>query len=103
MQQVNDYDTVFALHEACLQISRRAINETKPVMMDSQNSSSLSILNQILQTHYRLNAEPPTKPLIVRNDLFDLSTATDAYGPRSVVGLSLLEWWGGEYEVRSKI
>jgi hypothetical protein len=34
--------------------------------------------------------------------LFDLCTATDLSGPRSVVGLSLLEWWASDYEVHDR-
>lgn len=102
MQQISDHDTVFALHESCLQISRHAIDHFKPVAPAGQELSSLSILNSILQSRYRENAKRTKQnDLVGRNDLFKLGTATDTNGPRSVIGLSLLEWWAGEYEVRS--
>ena len=101
MQQLGDHDTVFPLHEDCLKISRRAIKHLIPTTLGSRPSAScLSILNSILQSRFRDNAKS-TKPsdLVARNDLFDLCTATDLNGPRSVVGLSLLEWWASDYEV----
>lgn len=102
MQRVEDHDTVFPLHEDCLQISRRAIDQLKPVAPDGQGFPSLSILNTMLQSRYRRNANRASPDdFIARNDLFDLCTATDAHGPRSVIGLSLLEWWAGSYEVSS--
>lgn len=102
MQQIDEHDTIFPLHEDCLQISRRAINHLKPAALDARELPTLSTLNTILQCRYRDNVKR-TKPdeLIARNDLFDLCTATDTNGPRSVIGLSLLEWWAGGYEVRS--
>jgi hypothetical protein len=102
MQRVQDFDTVFPLHEDCLQISRRVIDNLQPVTPDGQYRSSLSILNEILQSRYRNNAKRAgPDSLIARNDLFDMCTATDTNGPRSVIGLSLLEWWEGLYDVSS--
>jgi hypothetical protein len=105
MQQLGDHDTVFPLHEDCLQISRRAIKHLIPTTLGSRPSAScLSILNSILQSRFRDNARS-AKPsdLVARNDLFDLCTATDLNGPRSVVGLSLLEWWASDYEVHDRV
>ncbi|KAF1927976.1 uncharacterized protein M421DRAFT_421180 [Didymella exigua CBS 183.55] len=102
MQQAQDYDTVFPLHEDCLQISRRVIDHLQPVASDGQSRSSLSILNEILQSRFRQNAKRArSDSLIARNDLLDLCTATDMNGPRSVIGLSLLEWWEGLFDVSS--
>lgn len=100
MQQIEDYDTIFPLHEDCLQISRRAIDYLQPVLTHGESLSSLSILNRILQSRYCKNArQSKHDSLVARNDLLELCTATDKDGPRSVVALSLLQWWGGEYEV----
>lgn len=33
-----------------------------------------------------------------RNDLFDLCSTSDLYGPRSVLAMNNLEWWAGDYE-----
>ncbi|KAJ4986271.1 hypothetical protein SVAN01_08206 [Stagonosporopsis vannaccii] len=99
MQQLEAHDTIFPLHEDCLQISRRAIDNLKPATPATQHVSSLSILNTILQSRFRNNTKCTRyNDLIARNDLFQLCTATDSTGPRSVVGLSLLEWWAGGYE-----
>lgn len=104
MQQLGEHDTIFPLHEGCLQISRRAIDHVKPASPAAQNVSSLSILNNILQSRYRNNANcTKSNDLIARNDLFQLCAATDSTGPRSVVSLSLLEWWAGDYEVRNHV
>lgn len=101
MQQLEDYDTIFPLHEDCLHISRRAIDHLEPVAPGAQAVSSLSILNKMLQTRYRHNGTcSRTSDAVARNDLFQLCTATTTSGPRAVVSLSLLEWWAGEYEVR---
>jgi hypothetical protein len=35
------------------------------------------------------------------NDILDLCERSAVYGPRSVLSLSRLEWWGGEYDVRN--
>lgn len=102
MQRIQDYDTVFPLHEDCLHISRRVIDCLQPATHHGQIRSSLSILNEILQSRYRHNIKAArSDDLITRNDLFGLSTATDTTGPKSVVGLSLLEWWEGLYDVSS--
>lgn len=102
MQQIQDYDTVFALHEGCLQISRRVIEHLQPVTPGVRRRSSLSILNQILQSRFRRNARCAiSKSPIAKNDLFDLCIATGTNGARSVVSLSLLEWWEGLYDVSS--
>lgn len=102
MQQIEDHDTIFPLHEDCLRISQHAVDSLNPVTRGDQEKSSLSILNTILQSRYCKNARHTKHDsLVARNDLLNLCTATDTNGPRSVVGLSLLQWWGGEYEVRS--
>ncbi|KAF2630999.1 hypothetical protein BU25DRAFT_418650 [Macroventuria anomochaeta] len=99
MQQINNHDSIFPLHETCLQISRCAIDHLRPVALGSHEPSSLSILNTMLQSRYRKSSKRTKHDdLIAKNDLFDLCTATDTNGPRSVVGLSLLEWWAGGYE-----
>ncbi|KAH6614020.1 hypothetical protein C7974DRAFT_69037 [Boeremia exigua] len=99
MQPVAEHDTIFPLHDDCLQICRRAIDCLKPSLPDAQKVSSLSILNTVLQTRYRNNVKcTKTNDIIARNDLFHLCAATETNGPRSVVGLSLLDWWAGAYE-----
>ncbi|UPX18770.1 uncharacterized protein EKO05_0009061 [Ascochyta rabiei] len=99
MQQIGNYDTVFPLHENCLQISRRVIDQFKPMIESDDGLSSLSTLNKMLQSRYRQNARCTNdNSIVAKNDLFDLCTATGTHGPRSVVGLSLLEWWEGAYE-----
>ncbi|KAJ8116451.1 hypothetical protein OPT61_g2139 [Boeremia exigua] len=99
MQQIDQHDTVLPLHEDCLQISRRAIDRVKPTMPDAHTVSSLSILNTMLQSRYRDNGKYTTSnDTVARNDLFNLCAATETNGPRSVVGLSLLDWWAGAYE-----
>jgi hypothetical protein len=104
MQRIEDYDTVFALHEDCLQISRRVIEYLQPVELDGQNRSSLSILNEILQSRYRKNAQRANpNSRIENNDLFDMCIATETNGPKSVISLSLHEWWEGLYDVSSHI
>lgn len=100
MQQVHGHDTLFALHEECLHIGRRAIEHYNLASLDAPATSSLSILNTLLQDRYRDQAKSTrSNDLIASNDLFDLCTATETGGPRSVVGLSLLEWWASDYEV----
>lgn len=102
MRRIQDYDTVFALHEDCLQISRRVIEYLQPVTPDGQHRSSLSILNEMLQSRYRKNAHRASPDsLIENNDLFSMCIATKTSGPRSVISLSLLEWWEGLYDVSS--
>lgn len=102
MQRIQDYDTIFALHEDCLQLSRRVIEHLRPVTPDGLDRSSLSILNEILQSRYRNNAKCVSPDnLIANNDIFNLNTATETNGPRSVISLSLMEWWEGLYDVCS--
>jgi hypothetical protein len=104
MQRIGDYDTVFALHEHCMQICLRVIEYHQPVAPTGQYRSSLSILNKILQTRYRKNAQRASPDSgIENNDLFDLCIATETNGPRSVISLSLHEWWEGLYDVSSCI
>jgi hypothetical protein len=104
MEQIGNYDTVFPLHESCLEISRRAIDHLKPAVTDSSELSSLAVLNKMLQSRYRDNAKRgKANDRVARNDLLGLCTGSDMDGPRSVVGLSLLEWWAGDYEVSSNL
>jgi hypothetical protein len=73
--------------------SKLKAGEQKPVLM---------ILSQLLNERFtQRNTGAIGSPQNV-NDLFDLSSCSTLYGPRSVLAMTKLEWWGGEYDVRSR-
>ena len=93
-----DADTLIPLHDACINISCRVIEYLHAKRMDSGPISALSVLNRLLQDRFRSNAHASFE---MRNDLFTLCATSEKYGPRSVMALNKLEWWGGEYEVHA--
>jgi hypothetical protein len=98
--QIDDHDTIFPMHEHCLQIARRAIDSVVSTVDVGQDTSSFTVLNKVLQSRYRDRAgRSKADDLITRKDLLNLCTSTSTEGPRGVIGLSLLEWWAGDYEV----
>ncbi|KAF1846506.1 uncharacterized protein K460DRAFT_281861 [Cucurbitaria berberidis CBS 394.84] len=95
LRDVSDTDTLLPLHEACMDISCRVIEHCHAKRMHTEPISALAVLNCLLQERFRSNAHASFE---MRNDLLDLCTASEKYGPRSVMALTKLEWWGGEYE-----
>lgn len=94
----SDADTLIPLHDACIDISCRVIEHSHARQMESERDPALAILNHLLQDRFRGNSHASFEK---RNDLFNLCAASDGYGPRSVMALTKLEWWGGEYEVHA--
>ncbi|KAJ4368387.1 hypothetical protein N0V83_006744 [Neocucurbitaria cava] len=91
----SDADTLFPLHDVCIKISCRIIDNSKANRTDIAQLPALTVLNRVLQTRFRANAHAPFE---MRNDILDLCAIWEEYLPRSVIGLTKLEWWGGEYE-----
>ncbi|CAO2654973.1 Nn.00g117060.m01.CDS01 [Neocucurbitaria sp. VM-36] len=90
-----DADTLFPLHDVCIDLSRRVIENLYTRRIYAQRVSALAVLNNLLQSRFRSNAHAPFE---TRNDILDICTVLDKYGSRSVMALTKLEWWGGEYE-----
>ncbi|KAH7398535.1 hypothetical protein BKA66DRAFT_556696 [Pyrenochaeta sp. MPI-SDFR-AT-0127] len=87
--------TLIALHDACISISCRVIEHLQTTRKDNEKTSSLLILNKTLQDRFRNGAHrSPRKD----RDLLDLGTTSKTFGPRSVLALNRLEWWGGYFE-----
>lgn len=92
--------SLFALHEACIEISCKAIDRSRSRLDELGEKPSLAVLYQLLSArflrrHTHRNSEDDTV-----NDLFDLCRASSLYGPRSVLALTKLEWWNGQHDVR---
>lgn len=95
---VDNAGTLFPLHEACISISCRAIEHIQSKSLLSNPKPALAVLNQLLQIRFKDRHARPGIPDHTRNDLFGLCERSDEYGPRSVMAMSKLEWWGGEYD-----
>lgn len=89
-------DTLIPLHDACIDISCRAIESRQNKSSSAKWKPALSVLNLLLQHRFRLKARSTFE---TRNDLLNLCKLHDHYGARSVLALSKVEWWGGVYEV----
>lgn len=100
----NDDPTVgalFPLHEACISISCSAIDHLRPRFIGGERKPALDVLNGLIETRFTSRRSCTDLPDSTHNDLFDLCAYSSLYGPRSVVAMTRLEWWGGEYDVGS--
>jgi hypothetical protein len=99
----NSSSTLFPLHEACIETSRRAIDYLQSQRNGIEREPTLAILYQFLNTRFleRHKSEDETDFFHQGNpnDVLDLCHCSKLYGPRSVLAMTRLEWWGGEYEV----
>jgi hypothetical protein len=87
------------LHEACIETSCRAIDHHRAIQTIPGGTTALATLYSIIDTRFRLkNPSTPLWPADI--DLFGLCACSNLYGPRSVLAMTKLEWWGGEYDVR---
>jgi hypothetical protein len=92
---------LFPLHEACIETSCQALDHHRAMQTDPGEKIALATLYNILDTRFRASTKGLCSPLQpVDIDLFDLCACSSLYGPRSVLAMTKLEWWGGEYEVR---
>ncbi|KAL5117885.1 hypothetical protein ACEQ8H_004203 [Pleosporales sp. CAS-2024a] len=93
--------TLFPLHEACIETSCRAIEASRNQATDdaSHQEATLTTLYQLLNSRFlgRQNARRD-KAEDSSKDIFDLCHRSTVYGPRSVLALTSLEWWGGHYD-----
>jgi hypothetical protein len=92
--------TLFPLHEACLEISCRAFNHLHSRRGLSDSESALKILYHFLNERFLHHHRAARHNDPVVNDIFDLRHRSKLYGPRSVIAMNRLEWWGGQYDVR---
>ncbi|KAF2129324.1 hypothetical protein P153DRAFT_291448 [Dothidotthia symphoricarpi CBS 119687] len=90
-----DGDSLFPLHNGCIQIGCRVIQRFLDRRNDQKQLSTLAILNQILQSRFHDRRDAPDD---TRSDIFDLCENSSMYGPRSVMAMSKLEWWEGYHE-----
>jgi hypothetical protein len=96
------YGTIYPSHEACIAMSCRAIDYHQSKQKEGERKPALTILSQLLNERFsQRNTQAVESPQTV-NDLFDLSSWSTLYGPRSVLAMTKMEWWGGEYDVCSR-
>jgi hypothetical protein len=92
------HGTLFPLHEACIETSCRVIDHRRTKRNDLADESSLAVLCRLLNARF-LGRRIPLSNVDMANDILDLCTSSSSYGPRSVLAMTKLEWWGGEYDV----
>ncbi|KAF2027695.1 hypothetical protein EK21DRAFT_71444 [Setomelanomma holmii] len=92
--------TLFPLHGGCIETSCRAINHHRSHGKDSSGEPALAVLFKLLNTRFfeRHRAPPTHVTDDTEIDIFDLCVCSNLYGPRSVLSMTKLEWWGGEYD-----
>jgi hypothetical protein len=93
-----DHGTLFPLHEACIETSCRVIDHRRTKRNDLAHEPSLTVLCRLLNARFR-GRRIPLSNVDMANDILDLCTCSSLYGPRSVLAMTKLEWWGGEYDV----
>ena len=93
------HGTLFPLHNACIETSCRAINHHQSTHEHGDRKPALSILIRLLNGNFTERNERSEELHGTVNDIFDLSSCSTVYGPRSVLALGRLEWWGGAYDV----
>ena len=91
--------TLFPLHEACISISCRAIDHYQ-LRKKGERQPPLALLSRLLNERFVQNNMSSDELHDVDKDLFHLCICSTIYGPRSVLAMTKLEWWGGEYDVR---
>lgn len=94
-----DRGSLFPLHEACIDTSCRAIEHHLIKRNDQDRKPALEVLSRLLNTRLSEQNCSPFKEPGTTKDIFDLSSRSSIYGPRSVLGINRLEWWAGEYDV----
>jgi hypothetical protein len=95
----NSSGTLFPLHEACIEISCRAIDHLCSQQQDMKSESALVTLYHFLNDRF-LDHHANIGPYYDRtNDIFGSCHRSEVYGPRSVLSMTRLEWWGGQYDV----
>lgn len=92
---------MFPLHHACITISCRAIEHKFMKCVTLDNRPPLAILCNILNRVYdqSLHQAKPVEQNHIKNDMFHLASYSNIHGPKSVLALTRLDWWGGEYDV----
>ncbi|KAG9194726.1 hypothetical protein G6011_04761 [Alternaria panax] len=93
-----NHGTLFPLHEQCIVTSCRAIDHHYSARREVESKPTLKILYQLLSARFNQRKCCTDKPYETSNDIFDLCSSPSEYGPRSVLALSRLEWWGGKYD-----
>jgi hypothetical protein len=96
----NSSGTLFPLHEACIETSCRAIDHIRSQRQDREPEAALVTLyhflnNRFLDHNSNINPTESEQP----NDILSLCHRSKVYGPRSVLAMTRLEWWGGQYDV----
>jgi hypothetical protein len=95
----NSSGTLFPLHEACIEISCRAINHLDSQRQGVGSKPALVTLYHFLNDYFldhHANIGPYDN---ISNDVFGLCHRSEIYGPCSVLSITRLEWWGGQYDV----
>jgi hypothetical protein len=100
----NSRGTLFALHEACIETSCRAIDHLRVQQEGTREEPALAVLYRFLNRRFLdRHADAHSGDDDMVNDLFNLSDCSKVYGPRSVLAMTKLEWWGGEYDVSAMV
>ncbi len=104
MKHIDGCDTVLPLHESCLRIGCSVIDYHRYFETSTMNVKDYephhTRLNRILQVRFRDHMRTiETSDKFTERDLFDLYSASDTEGPRSVLGLSIQGWLAKDYEV----
>ena len=95
----SDHGSLFPLHEACIGISCHAIDHHLSKQNDGDPKHALELLSGLLNTRLTEQNCSPFKEYGTAKDIFDLSSRSSLYGPRSVLGMTRLEWWASDYDV----
>jgi hypothetical protein len=87
------------MHEACIETSCRVIDDVRHRHHYMDSEPTLAAFYNFLNTRYidRHRKAYPNDEF--SNDIFDLCHCSRLYGPRSVLAMTRLEWWGGGYDV----
>lgn len=94
-----DHGSLFPLHEACISISCHAIDHHLSKSNGGDHKHALELLSRLLNNRLTEQNCSPFKEHGAVKDIFDLSSRSSLYGPRSVLGMTRLEWWASEYDV----
>ncbi|KAE8865802.1 hypothetical protein PTNB29_02949 [Pyrenophora teres f. teres] len=93
-----DHGSLFPLHEACIDTSCRAIDHHLQKCNNEDRKPALELLSCLLNTRLSEQNCSLFNGSDIVKDIFGQSSRSSVYGPRSVLGLTRLEWWAGEYD-----
>lgn len=94
-----DGNVLFPLHYSCIQIGCNVLEIRLDNSIEMRRLSALARLEWLLRLHFRYRKYFGG---LIGNDLLGLDAGSENFGPRSILAMDELGWWGDEHQVRNR-